>query len=100
MGRATEEYVLNFIKGKAVNPSKHTFYPTADTKPVNTLWGDLVANADDKSYVNVLRKRYEKEYGHLDPTVKDISGRVTEVRTYTPGACLEILKLEQKRLIG
>lgn len=96
MGRATEEYVLNFCQGKPIGVSDYMFYPKALTKPVNTLWGELVEVGNAKSYVSILRKLYPVAV--TKETKSDFG--IYKVDTLQPKDVLSIILQEESRLLN
>jgi hypothetical protein len=115
---ATPSYLDNFLKGVTPGISKINFYPTANTPPVNTLWGKTSSEQTYKdsfvrifkgSYVEFLHDTYRKKYssprtiamnlkgGFRDKAMEDQLRQKYE-RVYTPEAIVEIVKEEQKRL--
>lgn len=58
MATANEEYLLNFITGKPVGISSKMFYPTAETTPVNSLWGQPAIKSANDLYSTTLKNLY------------------------------------------
>lgn len=103
-GRCTEEYVMNFLQGKAIGLSKKMFYPSATTAPVNTLWGEIIetdtlskkynSELQGKRYINMLKKLYEDKYG-----VKSSSSFGSTSKVFSYEETIQILLEEQERLL-
>jgi hypothetical protein len=98
MARATEDYVRNFCSSLAVKLSG-PFYPTANTTPVNEIWGTY--GQDGSRYINVLKQLY-KHLG-VSKTSKSQGSYYAPASTtistvYTPEIVLQIIKLEEIRL--
>lgn len=101
MARATESYVTNFVGGVTEGLSKTFFSPSAQTAPVNTLWGKLSEVKEYKGkYVNILASLYKDKFT-VDRTAS-ITGyfnkEAVDKKVFKPEALREIIKLEQKRL--
>lgn len=95
MARASEEYLLNFIHGNPVGVSKVMYYPTAETRPVNLIWGIPVDNK--KKYINILNELYSK-YSTIIEYKDPFREGMTQKNVYTFKSVLEIIRLEEKRL--
>lgn len=100
MARATEEYVYNFCSGATPGLSKTMFSPTAQTAPVNTLWGKLSDTPGYKGrYTTILKDLYYDKFTSERTTKQTgLFGASTDTKVFTPKALLDIIKLEQERL--
>lgn len=87
--RGGEQYLLNFIQGKAVAPSDWMFFPSASTKPVNTVWGQLYSNDSITGDANPNQYRV---------FLKNTYGKGSFTTKFTTQEVVEIIKQEQVRL--
>ena len=99
VSRATEEYVLNFCQGNPVGRSTVAFFPSAQTAPVNTLWGKLsVLDAKD-TYLVKLKELYGslaeiRDVQYLQWGVK----KTVKIEGYSFSNIISIIKQEEIRL--
>lgn len=104
MSRATEDYVRNFCSGNPVGKSITMFAPSAQTAPVNTLWGGLVPASSPESYVSILKGRYAslgKERSNPSPiSIYDSPTKPKTVLAFDLETIVKIIKTEQERLFS
>lgn len=104
IGMCTEEYVRNFMMAKIISPSDFTFYPQAQTLPINILWGKTNETNPSNRYPVILDTMYKKKYTMppqrpIAPGNLGLSGAGDRYNlVYTPESLLEVLKEEEKRL--
>lgn len=91
MARATEEYVVNFVSGNPSGLRKETFYPTARTKPVNTVWGPIVETKGEK-YVTKIAEIYKDTYKLTK------NERLSKLPLWSSDQIINCVKKEQDRL--
>lgn len=106
MARAPEEYVTNFVTAKAVGKTGYGFSPSANTRPVNTLWGNLLTPDNKTTYVKQLYERYYKEFGKERSSsatssvigANSVSSQEKKL-VFSSEAIIEIMELEEERLL-
>lgn len=91
-----EQYIVNFVKGVTVNPSPEPFSPSAETLPINSLWGNCNV-VGYGSYLNQLVARYSDKFSETVEE-KHFAGVPTTVQVWPVDNIIKVMKLEQERL--
>lgn len=108
-GQADENYLKNFLGAKTVGLSKVMFFPSAQTRPVNNIWGKPVGFTSKESYTSFLLEKYlnpkftVKRTGRSTLGDSGLRGITTEMRrlddnVFVPETIVKVIKAEQDRL--